>query len=538
MKGKNHINIEEYTKQRYQIQDQQRKPTYKPYPHQRPGPNKEFQNCSQIEPDIKLKEFNFATLPIKNIRKFNWEEIRAVAISQSGTQGVIFVESDEGAIVVKGSSDMAIDFFLYKLARVMNVNVPTLRIVRYYDQEFDLILHNLQRATFCDEVLGRRVSSRLDMPFLQVMEYIPGISVEQMGPHRAALIFDHITPESRDRLIRLGMILAFDTLINNSDRYPLIWDGDGNAANIIVKMMTNFLTKTEQLKDINNLNIDFEKFYAIDSGWGQVNTTNEQGLKALQIYYNKLEDFLSSLFEDMKQVMMAQIDPLTEIGKDGKKKASSCLNKITNYLYNYTLYHLSEMQVFQIMLGIITGIENAIQLGINRISAMYQKFFLREKDDWKGVWNNNLRKINLQMYNDCIIIYNKQRQTNSDVIKWVKDITLNQYNINLEEFQQIMEGNLEQIEFSDYNNQSNLQNLFDDNNKDNQSIDNQQINHSLQKYEIINNSQINKDDQLQNLQINEGQQNINLNNIQSEINENDSNHPLNIKIKEIFDVQF
>lgn len=39
-----------------------------------------------------------------------------------------------------------------------------------------------------------------------------------MGPHRAALVFDHVTPESRDRLIRLGIIIAFDTLINNSDR--------------------------------------------------------------------------------------------------------------------------------------------------------------------------------------------------------------------------------------------------------------------------------------------------------------------------------
>jgi len=63
-----------------------------------------------------------------------------------------------------------------------------------------------------------KVKSRIDMAFLQVQEFIPGISISGMGPHRAALVFDHVTPESRDRLIRLGIIIAFDTLINNSDR--------------------------------------------------------------------------------------------------------------------------------------------------------------------------------------------------------------------------------------------------------------------------------------------------------------------------------
>jgi len=38
-----------------------------------------------------------------------------VAISDHVKEGVIFIESDEGAIVVKGSQDAAIDFFLYKL---------------------------------------------------------------------------------------------------------------------------------------------------------------------------------------------------------------------------------------------------------------------------------------------------------------------------------------------------------------------------------------------------------------------------------------
>ncbi len=57
--------------------------------------------------------------------------------------------------------------------------------------------------------------------------------------------------------------------------------------------------------------------------------------------------------------MMAQIDPMVDIGKDGKKKGMNCLNKICGFIYNYTLYHLADMQILQIMLGLIIGIENS-----------------------------------------------------------------------------------------------------------------------------------------------------------------------------------
>lgn len=74
--------IEEYTNYRYSILDkQQREARYVPYPHSRPGPEKDTQKKSDIEPDIKLRDFNYATRPVPSIRKFDWEEIKAVAIS-------------------------------------------------------------------------------------------------------------------------------------------------------------------------------------------------------------------------------------------------------------------------------------------------------------------------------------------------------------------------------------------------------------------------------------------------------------------------
>jgi len=96
------------------------------------------------------------------------------------------------------------------------------------------------------------------------MEYIPGISIVGMGEKRANRAFSHITPESRDRLIRLGMIFSFDAFINNYDRYPFLWDNDGNPDNLILRLNVNYTTKTNDLRDPNSLEIEFERFYALD----------------------------------------------------------------------------------------------------------------------------------------------------------------------------------------------------------------------------------------------------------------------------------
>lgn len=67
-------------------------------------------------------------------------------------------------------------------------------------------------------------------------------------------MFTHYTPESRDRLIRLGFVLAFDTYINNYDRFPCgsIWDNDGNPSNVVLKAKVQYTTQPQQLNDQND----------------------------------------------------------------------------------------------------------------------------------------------------------------------------------------------------------------------------------------------------------------------------------------------
>lgn len=73
----------------------------------------------------------------------------------------------------------------------------------------------------------------------------------------------------------------------------------------------------------------------------------------------------------MKKVMRAEIDPLIGIGGDGFSNMLQSMAALSSYVYSHTLYHLSEMQILQIMIGFVVGVDNACLLGIDRIEAMY-----------------------------------------------------------------------------------------------------------------------------------------------------------------------
>jgi hypothetical protein len=87
------------------------------------------------------------------------------------------------------------------------------------------------------------------------MEYIPGLRIHDLGLQRSKECFEAAYPEGRDRLIRLGIILAADVFINNIDRYPLLWNNNGNSDNLVVKFDTDYNTTTEELLDRANLQL-------------------------------------------------------------------------------------------------------------------------------------------------------------------------------------------------------------------------------------------------------------------------------------------
>lgn len=60
-------------------------------------------------------------------------------------------------------------------------------------------------------------------------------------------------------MIRLGMVYALDILINNCERLPLsLWNNVGDIDHLIVRTDPSFLDTTRELRDIENLNFEYE----------------------------------------------------------------------------------------------------------------------------------------------------------------------------------------------------------------------------------------------------------------------------------------
>lgn len=53
------------------------------------------------------------------------------------------------------------------------------------------------------------------------MEYIPGLTLYGLNPD-ASKIFQCDDAQGKERMIKLGIVLAFDIFLNNGDRIPLV----------------------------------------------------------------------------------------------------------------------------------------------------------------------------------------------------------------------------------------------------------------------------------------------------------------------------
>lgn len=199
---------------------------------------------TNVIPDIKLRDFNFASIPVENIDNVNWDHIKALFVTQIVKEGTVLIETEEGAVAVRGPTEVAHEWFMNKLCMIIGIPVPKMRVVAWDEPEHKAILYALERASFHYNNIYKYIKTIIDRPYLIVEEYIPGIKLVGMGQKRALKIFNHLTSEGRDRLIRLGFIFVFDIFVNNSDRFPFAWDNDGNPETMIIKAKTNYATQT------------------------------------------------------------------------------------------------------------------------------------------------------------------------------------------------------------------------------------------------------------------------------------------------------
>ena len=162
----------------------------------------------------------------------------------------------------------------------------------------------------------------------------------------------------------------------------------------------------------------------------------------LNRYYVKIQDFLNKVFMDLKRVMGAQIDPFY----NEKPEKLESLKKLVLFIQNYTGQKLEEMQVLQVLIGIVNGCENFCQLGIDRLGILHHFMFIDPADDYKDAWNTSLDMVNLEVLADILNIFTKFRNVYSDVIAWVREMTLHQFHVSIQQYELSIGGVVAQDE--------------------------------------------------------------------------------------------
>ena len=170
----------------------------------------------------------------------------------------------------------------------------------------------------------------LDRPFIELQEYVPGIKLSEMGKFRAERCFSTNYPDASRRLINIGKIISGDLLLNNPDRFPLIWDNEGNHTNMLFEVKTDEKIDDELILNPNYTDFSYSDCVAIDTMTYSIAPVDRIALRNTERYLERLEQFLEAMFKDV-EIIIQGLHTVNEYSYPS-------LKRFTAFIYNYTGY--------------------------------------------------------------------------------------------------------------------------------------------------------------------------------------------------------
>lgn len=344
---------------------------------------------------------------------------------------MVFLETDSGSFCVKACTEtIATEYFSHLLFQSNRIPVPEILLIPYTSSQWNVIKNSIELATFSDEVVRRSIKSKLNSPMLMLMEYIPSLSITYMGPQKAERIFGG----NEERLINLGRIFAMDVLINNSDRYPIVWDNNGNPENLLLGVRTFNGTTAKELRDPFNMELGFGNFVAIDSRVNLLDRNCKYSLPQLVKYEERINGFLKGLmgYVDGVRERMGGVVDLGKVLAEEKIGAFEEFKRLRKFIKKYSFYDIKESSEFLITLGFLICFENLARTKIGRIETLLESLKKTSKK-WTNaefIWEENLNKINLDFIRDIMKIIEENFKGFEATLKWVHELTGSKYYID------------------------------------------------------------------------------------------------------------
>jgi|JI6StandDraft_1071083.scaffolds.fasta_scaffold25473_4 hypothetical protein len=76
--------------------------------------------------------FDNLTEGVSDIASIDWAQgVKSIAVSNQGAEGVLFIETNSGAVVFKATDDVSIDMFTTELGRELGVHLPRIHAIEH-----------------------------------------------------------------------------------------------------------------------------------------------------------------------------------------------------------------------------------------------------------------------------------------------------------------------------------------------------------------------------------------------------------------------
>ena len=339
-----------------------------------------------------------------------------------GSEPAFFLEFlNSKLLILKISNELPIYYFGSLITKGLGIKTPNSRIIEYNDPEFPVMMDNLERASHGDPGIHNKIIHEVrPRPFVLIYEYIPSLSLFELGTNRSQILLRDKNFKSRELMINIGKILGLDIFLNNSKRLPFVWLNNGDPNNIIFKVIMNLLTPGVDFKDQKIIEIFLEDVYCLDTYPCVLDPNDKVMLRNLGDYLNSLGEFFKLMCYEFKSICI--------YGKDIESFQFHSFDKLISMFKNSTNYTLSSENLFHIAMGILIMINTILDIDMESFEKLI-KYVTKDaiSKDWADNYKQYAQTIKTEYFVYMMDFFKKIKDDNDQIFAWIDEITFGIY---------------------------------------------------------------------------------------------------------------
>lgn len=394
----------------------------------RPGPplrlvNQMMYGHDNTDPIVK-QNINHNAFSQTIQRPIPWNEITGIKQSDYGAEEALFLEFlNNRQLVIKVSNDLPLYYFGSLLMKINGIQTPNFRLMEYSDREYQEMITFIEKVSHNDIGIHNKIQFNIKAhAFVLLYEYIPFLSLFELGPNRAHQLFNEKNYKCRELMISLGKILVIDILLNNSNRLPFVSKCNEKPKNMLFKVNRELLPPNAAFKN-DNVMVEIDSVNVIDTLPSILNPNEKVMLHNLMAYLHDLDETFKQLFFEFKAI--------TIYGKNVEEYDWKSFAKLKAMIVNSSGYQLTSTNMFHITLGMIVMINQILDEKIEMIYNLIkhvQETAIRK--DWADNYKQSANLLNNDYFKHLYEFFSQLKEDNYHIFTWVDETTAGFYQLN------------------------------------------------------------------------------------------------------------